>query len=101
MAKSAKLHTPLVVLSIAAALNVSRRHLYNAFADEPDGVAGYVLVRRIDACRAAFEDERLAAKSVTDIAIAHGFSSMAHFSRVFRAKVGLSPTEYRRERQGA
>ena len=91
----------LSVDAIAAALNVSRRHLYNAFADEPDGVAGYVLVRRIDACRAAFEDERLAGKSVTDIAIAHGFSSMAHFSRVFRAKVGLSPTEFRRERQGS
>jgi transcriptional regulator GlxA family with amidase domain len=91
----------LSVDAIAAALSVSRRHLYNAFADEPDGVAGYVLVRRIDACRAAFEDERLAGKSVTDIALAHGFSSMAHFSRVFRAKVGLSPTEYRRERQGA
>ena len=89
----------LNVDAIATALNVSRRNLYNAFADEPDGVAGYVLVRRIDACRAAFEDERLAGKSVTDIAIAHGFSSMAHFSRVFRAKVGLSPTEFRRERQ--
>ena len=88
----------LSVEAIAAALGVSRRHLYNAFADEPEGVAGYVLARRIDACRAAFETERIAGKSVTDIAVAHGFSSMAHFSRVFRSRVGLSPSEFRRER---
>lgn len=87
----------LSVDAIAAALGVSRRHLYNAFVDEPDGVAGYVLARRVDACRATFEDDRLAHKSITEIAMAHGFSNMAHFSRVFRARVGLSPSELRRQ----
>ena len=33
----------LTVDSIALALNCSRRQLYNAFAEEPDGVAGYIL----------------------------------------------------------
>jgi AraC-like DNA-binding protein len=89
----------LSVDAIAAALNVSRRHLYNAFVDEPDGVAGYVLARRVDACRAAFEDDRLAGKRITEIAMAHGFSNMAHFSRVFRARVGLAPSEFRRMRR--
>lgn len=88
----------LSVDQIARGLNVSRRQLYNAFADEPDGVAGFVLARRLDACRAAFDDPRLAERSITDIALAHGFSSMAHFSRVFRAHAGLPPSEYRRER---
>jgi AraC-like DNA-binding protein len=89
----------LSVDQIARALNCSRRHLYNAFADEPDGVAGYVLARRLDACRAAFDDRRLAERSITDIALAHGFSSTAHFSRVFRAHAGVSPSEYRREQR--
>lgn len=88
----------LSVEQIARALNCSRRHLYNAFADEPDGVAGYLLARRLEACRAAFDDPRLAERSITEIALAHGFSNMAHFSRVFRSHVGLSPSEYRRER---
>jgi AraC-like DNA-binding protein len=91
----------LSVDEIARALNCSRRHLYNAFADEPDGVAGYLLARRLEACRAAFDDTRLAERSITEIALAHGFSNMAHFSRVFRAHVGLSPSEYRRERATA
>jgi AraC-like DNA-binding protein len=88
----------LSVEQIARALNCSRRHLYNAFADEPDGVAGYLLARRLEACRAAFDDPKGAERSITEIALGHGFSSMAHFSRVFRAHAGVSPSEYRRER---
>jgi AraC-like DNA-binding protein len=88
----------LSVDEIARALSCSRRHLYNAFADEPDGVAGYLLARRLEACRTAFDDPRWAERSITEIALAHGFSSMAHFSRVFRAHAGVSPSEYRRER---
>lgn len=91
----------LSVEQIARALSCSRRQLYHAFADEPDGVAGYLLARRLEACRAAFDEPRLAERSITEIALAHGFSNMAHFSRVFRAHVGLSPSEYRRERAAA
>lgn len=91
----------LSVAQIAQALNCSRRHLYNAFADEPDGVAGYLLARRLEACRSAFDDPRWADRSITDIALAHGFSSMAHFSRVFRSHAGMSPSEYRRDRSPA
>lgn len=88
----------LSVDEIARALNVSRRHLYNAFADEPDGVAGYLLARRLQACRAVFDEPRHAERSITDIALAFGFCNPAHFSRVFRAQAGLSPREYRQAR---
>jgi len=91
----------LSVAQIAQALNCSRRHLYNAFTDEPDGVAGYLLARRLEACRGAFDDPRWADRSITEIALAHGFSSMAHFSRVFRSHAGMSPSEYRRDRSPA
>jgi AraC-like DNA-binding protein len=91
----------LSVDAIARALDVSRRQLYNAFADEPDGVAGYVLAQRLEACRADLADARLDERSIADIALARGFASPAHFSRVFRAHTGRSPSEYRRERCGA
>jgi AraC-like DNA-binding protein len=86
----------LAVDSIAQALGCSRRQLYNAFADEPDGVAGYVLAQRIDVCCADLADPRQAARSITDIALERGFTSLAHFSRVFRAATGLTPSDYRR-----
>ncbi len=86
----------LSVDALARALNCSRRQLYNAFAEEPDGVAGYILARRLDACRQAFGDQAATHRSITDIALASGFSNMAHFSRVFRAHLGMAPSDYRR-----
>jgi AraC-like DNA-binding protein len=91
----------LSVESIAQALNCSRRHLYNAFAEEPDGVAGYILRRRLEACRRSFDDHALDRRSITEIAFAFGFSNMAHFSRVFRAHLGVAPSDYRRGLAGA
>jgi AraC-like DNA-binding protein len=86
----------LTVDAIALALNCSRRQLYNAFAEEPDGVAGYILRRRLAACRAVFDDRAQAHRSITDVALSFGFQNMAHFSRVFRAHLGLPPSDYRR-----
>ncbi len=87
----------LSVDAIALALNCSRRQLYNAFAEEPDGVAGYILNRRLAACRGSLDDRSQGHRSITDIAFGHGFSNMAHFSRVFRAHLGLAPSDYRRQ----
>jgi AraC-like DNA-binding protein len=91
----------LSVDAVARALNCSRRHLYNAFAEEPDGVAGYILARRLEACRRALCSDDGERRSITDIALSFGFSNMAHFSRVFRAHLGRSPTEYRRSSMAA
>lgn len=90
----------LSVDSVAYALNCSRRHLYNAFSDEPDGVAGYILLRRLEACCQSFDDRANSHRSITEIALGFGFSSMAHFSRVFRAHVGVAPSDYRRAAGG-
>ncbi|MBX3599861.1 MAG: helix-turn-helix domain-containing protein [Rubrivivax sp.] len=86
----------LTVDAIARALGCSRRQLYNAFGDEPDGVAGYVLAQRVESCRHDLADPRQAARSITDIALGRGFANPAHFSRVFRAATGMAPSEYRR-----
>ena len=37
-------------------------------------------------------------RSITDIALALGFSNLAHFSRVFRTHLGVSPSDYRQAR---
>jgi AraC-like DNA-binding protein len=86
----------LSVDALARAMNVSRRQLYNAFAEEADGVAGYITKRRLEACRAAFDQPNAEARSITDVALSVGFNNMAHFSKVFRAHLGMSPSDYRR-----
>ena len=85
----------LSVDAIAVELNCSRRQLYNAFGDEPDGVAGYVLARRLEACRRDFEDRRHDVNSITEIALRHGFNHPAHFSRAFKLRFGTTPSEWR------
>jgi AraC-like DNA-binding protein len=35
-------------------------------------------------------------RTVTAIAFDHGFNSPTHFGRVFRARYGMTPREYRR-----
>lgn len=89
----------LSIARIATALNCSRRHLYNALADEPEGVAGYILTQRLEACRRELAVSTPASRSVTDIALSWGFNNLAYFSRVFKAEYGLSPSEYRAARQ--
>ena len=90
----------LRVAAIAQALACSRRALYNAFAEEPDGVAGYVLRQRLLACQRDLADPREAHRTIAQISQARGFASTAHFSRCFRRLAGLSPGEYRRRAAG-
>lgn len=87
----------LSVDDIALALRCSRRQLYNAFADEPEGVAGYLLRERLEAVRRDLSEPVLAGRSITDIALERGFNSLPHFSRVFAQRFGVSPSVYRRE----
>jgi AraC-like DNA-binding protein len=58
-------------------------------------------VRRVDACRGDFDDAHLAGRSITGIAMSHGFTSMVQFRRVFLLHAGASPSESRRERAAA
>lgn len=89
----------LSVDSLAQALNCSRRHLYNAFADEGEGVAGYILQQRLEACRQELAQPGFSPRSVTEIAMGFGFGNLAHFSRVFKARFGLAPSDYRVQAQ--
>ena len=85
----------LSIERIAQALNCSKRHLHNAFGDDEETLASYILNQRLDACirdlRKGAQDNR----PITDIALSWGFNNLSHFSRVFREHTGCSPSEYR------
>lgn len=86
--------------TIAAALNCSVRHLYNALGDEAGGVAGYVLQQRLAVVQQALREPRRRHEAVASIARDCGFGNAAHFSRVFRRHVGVSPTAWREDTAG-
>lgn len=77
--------------------NVSRAHLYRAFAED-GGIAGVIRDRRLDAAFLEITQTDMIPRSIAKIAFEHGFSSASHFSRSFRERFGLMPGEARRER---
>lgn len=90
-----KLRDPQLSLDgIAQALNCSKRHLHNAFANEEETLASYILRQRLQACS---RDLRQGSRPITAIALYWGFNNLSHFSRVFREHMGTSPSAFRRQ----
>lgn len=85
----------LSVEHIAQALNCSKRHLHNAFANDDDTLASHILRLRLEACIRELRQGRLPGRPITDIALSWGFCNLSHFSRVFREYTGHSPRDFR------
>jgi len=85
---------PLDVPTLAAVAHVSPAHFIRTFrATFGETPHRYLQRRRVE--RAMFL-LRSTDRSVTDICMAVGFSSLGTFSRVFREVVGESPSAHRR-----
>jgi AraC-like DNA-binding protein len=85
----------LDVGGIAAALGSSKRALHKAFEEQGLSLSRYLWLSRLEAARRQLEDPREAARSITSILLGAGFSSAAHFSRMFRQRYGASPRDWR------
>ena len=81
--------------AIAAAHYISTRHLHDLFRELGTTVGASVRERRLERCRRDLRDPILAERPITAIAARWGFLDSAHFSRIFRAAYGESPTGYR------
>jgi AraC-like DNA-binding protein len=81
--------------SIAAAHHISVRSLHRLFEDHDETVAAWIRERRLERCRRDLADPRLSEHPAHAIGRKWGFTDPAHFSRVFRATYGLSPSAYR------
>lgn len=83
----------LTVEKIASQAGVSARYLSKLFRDEMNiGIAEYLTNVRVSqaiACKRAAP-----AYPLTELAMDTGFSSLQHFSRVFKEKMGIPPKRY-------
>ncbi|WP_161556124.1 helix-turn-helix transcriptional regulator [Mangrovicoccus ximenensis] len=92
----------LSAAAIAAALNISQRHLNRVFAREGTTVRRSIEERRLQMARQMLEDPDRDHLGVGEIAFACGFSDQARFSREFRRAFGATPSGLRRDmRRGA
>lgn len=82
--------------AVAVALRISPRYLRMLMAEDGDTVSALILRRRLEECAKRLASPVWRGRTITDIALAWGFNSTAHFSRVFRERFGMSPRDYRR-----
>ena len=82
------------VESLAEKLNISTVHLRRIFSKHTDkSPLKYINDMRLDQAGKLLSASNL---TVGEIALSLGFSDQFHFSKTFKAAVGLSPTDYRR-----
>ncbi|MFG3108943.1 AraC-like ligand-binding domain-containing protein [Streptomyces tendae] len=81
--------------SIAQAHGMSVRYLHRLFEAEQTTVCRLIQRRRLEECSRELARRGRATPTVAAVAHRWGFSSPAHFSRVFRATYGVPPREWR------
>jgi AraC-like DNA-binding protein len=81
---------------IARALHVSVRSLHAAFAEVGMSIAATIRSSRLEHCRKDLADPLLSHRAVGAIGAAWGFASPSHFTSLFRARFGMTPTAYRK-----
>jgi AraC family transcriptional activator of tynA and feaB len=87
--------TDLSPESVARGVGLSTRHVHELFGKGPATLMRWIWVQRLERCRDELALPALRHRSVAEIAFSWGFSSQAHFSRVFRAQYAMSPREFR------
>lgn len=86
----------LTVAAVAGAHRISVRTLHRLFESEEYGVAELIRHLRLEAVHEDLRDPRLQNLTILAIGMRHGISSQAHLTRLFRAKYGVPPAEFRR-----
>ena len=83
------LNEQISIYDLCAYLGVSRTRLYEAFKKEcSTGIAAYIKQKRLDSARSLIKSSEL---SISEVSDAVGFSDYNYFSRVYKAKFGVSP----------
>lgn len=80
---------------LAARCNISIRYLYHLLKQESTTYARFLWSRRLEQARAWLRSYDMRHYSIQEIASFAGFKNPAHFSRVFKATFGTSPSSYR------
>jgi AraC-like DNA-binding protein len=80
---------------IAGQLRCSRAHLYRLFAAHGETVAKYVRELRLQCAYELLARDNIRKEQIGDIAYRCGFEDPVHFTRLFRQRFGLTPSELR------
>lgn len=85
---------------VAESLKLSDRYLRIVFAANNESLSAFILRRRLEESAKQLIEPRWRGHSITEIAFSWGFNSAPHFARRFRERFGMSPRDYRQQRNG-
>jgi AraC-like DNA-binding protein len=81
--------------NVAAACGMTPRHLHRLFCDQDQTVGCYILRRRLQESARLLASPHHGGRTITAIAVDHGFNSIKSFSRTFRKYYSVTPTQFR------
>lgn len=84
---------------LAREVGVSVRGLYRLFSRKNLVIAQYIKNRRLDLCAESLRSMHHT-QTLSTLGYAWGFSDYSYFSTAFKARFGVSPSEYRKRYQG-
>jgi AraC-like DNA-binding protein len=91
-------HDPeLAPARIARGLGVSERSLHALFAERGETVMKRVFAARVRRAATLLATPEAAHRSITEIGLACGFNDMSHFARTFAARMGATPSRWRKQ----
>ncbi len=75
---------------------LSHRYINRLFEAEQTSLSRYIWGRRLERTAKDLREAALLRRGISQIALANGFNDLSHFSKVFRARYGSSPRDYRK-----
>ena len=93
--------------SIARTFSISERYVYSILSRRGIDLSDLIREHRLENAIRMLEDHALGLVTIAEVAHRCGFPDHAHFSRTFRARYGIAPSDWRRhaitrdERAGA
>jgi AraC family transcriptional regulator, positive regulator of tynA and feaB len=80
---------------VAARFGISLRTLHSRFGQAGHTFGRWVLASRLDGCSEALRDPGHTACSISEVAYRWGFNDLSHFNKAFRARQGMTPSQWR------
>lgn len=78
---------------VAESQGISLRYLHKLFQDQDESIHEMILHRRLAAAHELLINNTAARPTIESIAYHVGFSSASHFSRAFKARFGVTPSD--------
>ena len=80
---------------------IAPEYKIKVFEETGETVCAHIRARRLAMCRRDIEGTTLANRPISEIAHHWGFEDPSHFSKVFRAAYGMTPSELRAQGRGS